>query len=172
MIDKEVTMDKINKWVKNLKMTEHPEGGYYSVEYVSPHRITAEGLDVSFDGTRALSSSIYFLIDEGNVSNFHRLKADEIWYYHDGEPLTIAMITENGEYISYELGLDFEKGQRPQVLVPAGCIFGSYPKSGYSLVSCMVSYAFEFEDFELFDRQDLLNQYPEHKEIIEKLTRG
>jgi len=164
-------MDKLNNWVKKLNMTEHPEGGYYSVEYVSPHKITDEPLDVSFEGTRALASSIYFLIEEGNVSNFHRLKSDEIWYYHDGEPLTIAVIDDKGHYHSLELGLDFEKGQRPQVLVPAGTIFGSYPKSGYSLVSCMVSYAFEFEDFELFSRNDLLNKYPEHEDIIKKLTR-
>lgn len=164
-------MDKMNKWIKKLNMTKHPEGGYYSVEYVSSHKITDESLNVSFDGTRALASSIYFLIEEGNVSNFHRLKSDEIWYYHDGEPLTIAIIDDQGHYSSLELGLDFEKGQRPQVLVPAGAIFGSYTESGYSLVSCMVSYAFEFEDFELFSRDDLLNKYPEHENIIRKLTR-
>ncbi len=158
-------------WVKNLEMSAHPEGGYYSVEYVSPHKISDNELEISFKGQRALASSIYFLIEEGNVSNFHRLTSDEIWYYHDGEPLTVAVITPSGEYISYEIGLDFEKGQRPQVLVPAGSIFGSYPTKDYSLVSCMVSYAFEFEDFELFKRDDLVKMYPEHVEIINKLTR-
>lgn len=171
MIDKEVNMDKKTTWINNLNMQAHPEGGYYSVEYVSPHRITDEALDVSFEGTRALSSSIYFLIDQGNVSNFHRLKSDEIWYYHDGQPLTIAVIDKDGQYKSYQLGLDYTKGQRPQVLVPAGSIFGSYPEKGYSLVSCMVSYAFEFEDFELFTRQELVKLYPNHHEIIKKLTR-
>jgi len=154
-----------------LKMESHPEGGYYSVEYVSPHLITDEELTIDFNGKRALSSSIYFLIDEGNVSNFHRLKADEVWYYHDGEPLTIAAIAPDGTYHSFELGLDIDKNQRPQITIPAGYIFGSYPKKGYSLVSCMVSYAFEFEDFELFSRDELLKTYPQHKEIITKLTR-
>jgi len=170
MIDKEVNMDKKNKWIKNLKMIKHPEGGYYSEEYVSPYKITSECLNIEFNGYRALSSSIYFLIDENNVSNFHRLKSDEIWYYHDGEPLTIAVITKSGDYRSYDLGLDFDKGQRPQILVEAGSIFGSYTKKGFSLVSCMVSYAFDFEDFELFKRETLLKEYPEHEEIIRKLT--
>lgn len=164
-------MKKRDQWINNLNMISHPEGGYYSVEYVSPHKITDKTLKVDFEGERALSSSIYFLIDEGNVSNFHRLKSDEIWYFHDGHPLTIAVISPDGSYSEHELGLDFEKNQRPQILVPAGSIFGSFTKTDYSLVSCMVSYAFEFEDFELFDRKDLLTQYPEHEDIIRKLTR-
>lgn len=164
-------MKNKDKWIDHLNMVSHPEGGYYSVEYISPHLITDQELAIDFKGKRALSSSIYFLIDEDNVSNFHRLKADEIWYFHDGEPLTIAAIAPDGSYHSYELGLDLAKNQRPQIIIPAGYIFGSYPKKGYSLVSCMVSYAFEFEDFELFTREALLKSYPQHKAIIEKLTR-
>ena len=165
-------MKTANYWVKQLNMIAHPEGGYYHVTYNSPYRIDSEMIECEFKGTRALASSIYFLIEEGNVSNFHRLKSDEIWYFHEGEPLTIAMITPDGKYESVQLGLDFEKGERPQIIVPAGTIFGSYPRSGYALVSCMVSYAFEFEDFELFERQTLLEEYPEHTDIITYLTRG
>lgn len=159
------------QWIDYLNMQSHPEGGYYSVTYTSPFHITADAIEEDFEGTRPLSTSIYFLIEEGNVSNFHRLKADEIWYFHDGDPLTIAMIDEAGQYISKDLGLNFHEGQQPQLLVPKHVIFGSYPKKGFSLVSCMVSYGFDFHDFELFKRQELLEQYPEHHEIIMKLTR-
>ncbi|MCH4886102.1 cupin domain-containing protein [Acidaminobacter sp. JC074] len=165
-------MKKADYWIKNLDMVSHPEGGYYHVTYASPHRIEADAINSDFKGSRALASSIYFLIEEGNVSNFHRLKSDEIWYFHEGEPLTIAMIHKDGTYESVRLGLDIEEDERPQIIVPAGTIFGSYPEKGYALVSCMVSYAFEFEDFELFRRQDLLDQYPQHEDIIKRLTRG
>lgn len=164
-------MKNLNYWINALEMTAHPEGGYYKVFYESNHYITDKELVVDFEGTRALSTSIYFLIDEKEVSNFHRLKSDEIWYYHDGQPLTIAVIDKMGVYTSYRLGLNIEAGEKPQVLVPAGSIFGSYSDQGYALVGCMVSYGFNFDDFELFKRTELLNAYPEHEEIIRKLTR-
>lgn len=158
-------------WINQLGMISHPEGGYYKTVYESKHRITDKELTVDFEGTRSLATSIYFLVSEGEVSNFHRLKADEMWYFHDGSPLTIAVITKQGEYITYRLGLDIENGELPQVLVPAGSIFGSYTEAGYSLVGCMVTYGFKFEDFELFNRRDLLTAYPDYEEIINKLTR-
>ena len=82
------------------------------------------------------------------------------------------MITPDGELITQDLGLEIEKGQKPQILVPKGYIFGSaMHNEGYSLVGCMVSPGFTFEDFELFERNDLLKIYPEHEKIIKKLTR-
>lgn len=160
-----------NYWIKALNMAAHVEGGYYSEFYESKHRITDKELVVDFENTRALATSIYFLIDEDEVSNFHRLKSDEIWYYHDGQPLTIAVIDKEGNYSSHQLGLNFEAGERPQILVPAGSIFGSYTEKGYSLVSCMVSYGFEYRDFELFKRSELITAFPQHEKIIRKLTR-
>ncbi|MBN2795699.1 MAG: cupin domain-containing protein [Clostridia bacterium] len=159
-------------WIEKLEMIKHPEGGYYRSFYDCPIKIKAESIGEEFKGERALSSSIYFLIDSEDASNFHRLKADEIWYYHEGAPLTVAVITPEGQLKYHQLGLEFEKGQRPQVLVPAGCIFGSFVEQDYALVSCMVSYGFDYEDFELFERETLLNAYPEHEEIVKKLTRG
>ena len=82
------------------------------------------------------------------------------------------MIDEAGNLTTAQLGLDIASGQRPQFLVPKGCIFGSAMNNpGFSLVGCMVSPGFTFEDFELFDRQTLLNAYPQHRQIIERLTR-
>ncbi len=96
-----------------------------------------------------------------------------MWYYHSGSPLTIYMITPKGELITEQLGLDIEKGEKPQVLVPKNYIFGSAMNNkGYALVGCMVSPGFEFRDFELFERDTLLNLYPKYKETIEKLTRA
>ncbi|MGL4849779.1 MAG: cupin domain-containing protein [Clostridium sp.] len=155
-------MKDSNYYIEKLEMIAHVEGGYYKETVLS---------EDNFNEDKKLYSSIYFLLRTGEVSHFHRLTADEMWYYHDGEALTIYMISPSGELITKQLGLDIEKGESPQVLVPKGYIFGSaMNKEGFSLVGCMVAPAFTFEDFKLFERKELLEMYPEHKEIIEKLT--
>lgn len=157
-------------FIKSLEMTAHPEGGYFKESFVSERTLPPNTLHINEE--RFLWTSIYFLLRTGEVSNFHRLKSDEMWYFHAGEPLTIYMITPNGELIEKQLGLNIEKGEIPQVLVPKDYIFGSAMNNdGFSLVGCMVAPGFNFKDFELFDRKYLLEKYPNYKETIEKLTR-
>ncbi|MDZ5252859.1 cupin domain-containing protein [Clostridium sp. LIBA-8841] len=157
-------------FIKSLDMTSHPEGGYFKESFVSDSKLAPNTLHINEE--RYLWTSIYFLLRTGEVSNFHRLKSDEMWYFHAGEPLTIYMISPEGELIEKQLGLNIEKGESPQVLVPKDYIFGSsMNRKGFSLVGCMVAPGFNFKDFELFEREDLLKKYPKHKEIIEKLTR-
>ena len=155
-------MKSAEYYIRELKMEPHIEGGYFKESFLSLDKIE----------NKNLWSSIYFLLTTDEVSNFHRLKSDEMWYHHDGEALTIYMINPEGKLITKQLGNNIENGEEPQVLVPKGYIFGSaMNKEGYALVGCMVAPAFTYEDFELFDRDYLLNLYPEHKEIIIKLTR-
>ncbi len=144
-------------FIEKLEMTAHVEGGYYKECFVS---------DVG------AWSSIYFLLKQGEVSHFHRLQSDELWYYHAGSSLTIYIIDENGKLTEEQLGIDITKGQVPQVLVPKGTIFGSAQnEEGFSLVGCMVAPAFTFDGFELFERDMLLKKYPVHEDVIMKLTR-
>ncbi|SFD36610.1 cupin domain-containing protein [Clostridium uliginosum] len=159
-------------FVKNLNMIPHPEGGFYKESFVSRENISDRGLNVESEESRKLWSSIYFLLRDGEVSNFHRLKSDEMWYYHSGSSLTIYMINPEGELITEELGLNIEKGEKAQILVPKDYIFGSAMNNeGYALVGCMVFPGFEFKDFELFERDYLVEKYPNHKKVILKLTR-
>ena len=156
-------MQTADEFIQHLELEQHVEGGYYCSSYRSAE---------SFDDKRALWTSIYFLLRTGEVSNFHRLTADEMWYFHAGESLTIYMIDQEGTLTTAQLGLDLAAGQRPQFLVPKGSIFGSaMNQPGFSLVGCMVSPGFTFEDFELFSQESLLELYPEHKEIIVRLSR-
>lgn len=156
-------MKSAEYYINNLNMEKHIEGGYFKESFVSQDEVNKD---------KKLWSSIYFLLETGEVSNFHRLKSDELWYYHDGEALTIYMITPEGELITKKLGENIEKGEAPQVLVEKGCIFGSAMNNdGYALVGCMVSPAFQYDEFELFKRDDLLELYPNYKDIIIKLTR-
>lgn len=161
-------MHTADYFVKQLDMIPHQEGGFYKEVYASEENVSVENINEP----RKLWTSIYFLLRDGEVSNFHRLKSDEMWYYHAGSSLTIYMINPEGELITEQLGLDIENGEKPQVLVPKGYIFGSaMNNSDYALVGCMVAPGFEFKDFELFERNYLLDKYPKFKEIILKLTR-
>lgn len=152
------------EWIKELNLEAHPEGGFYLRTEESEETITRQ------NKTRKLYTSIYFVLTEESPSHFHQLTADEIWYYHDGEPLTVHCIYEDGTYEAVKVGKYTEKGERLHFNVPAGTIFGSTVEKDYSLVSCVVVPGFDFEDFKLFTKEELLKDYPEHEEIITRLT--
>jgi predicted cupin superfamily sugar epimerase len=149
--------------VEKLELLPHPEGGFYKETYRSEHTIP---------GTeRQLMTGIYFLLTSKNVSRFHRIKSDELWFYHAGSPLIVHTLDENG-HTQNHVGLDFQAGQYPQFLVPKNTIFGSsvLNEDSYSLVSCVVAPGFDFEDFELFTKAELLPLFPDHEVIIDRLT--
>ena len=154
-------------YIEHLNMEQHPEGGHFARSYYSD-----EKMNTSENKIRNLYTTIYFCLNCEEVSHLHRLQSDELWFFHDGSSLTVHVILPNGEYKAHQLGLNFEKGETPQVLVPKGAIFGSSvdQDESFSLVGCMVSPGFDFEDFELFTQEELLTLYPQHKEIIEKMA--
>ena len=108
-------MKSAEQWIDELQLESHPEGGFY--------RETIR--EVLKDGRRAPFSSIYFLLTDDNISHFHRIDADEVWYYHAGDSLTIHMINPDGEYTTATLGTDIQNGDVLQYVVPKGTIFAS-----------------------------------------------
>lgn len=166
-------METADIWIKKLRLTPHPEGGYYREIYSSGLVINKHDLPQIYEGDRTLATSIYFLLRSGEISGFHQLKSDEIWYYNCGSPLKITLITTKGELITEKFGANIEKGEKPQVIIPAGTIFGAevIKNNSFTLLSCMVSPGFDFNDFKLFSRKELKEQYPEYIDIIKKLTK-
>ncbi|WP_449538704.1 cupin domain-containing protein [Ferdinandcohnia sp. Marseille-Q9671] len=156
-------------YISKLGLKPHPEGGFYKNTYASDVTIEVEQNRAK---TRNLFTSIYFLLRFEDISHFHRLQSDELWYYHGGSSLTVHIIDENGEYTEAKLGLNLDQGEVPQVLVPKHSIFGSSVKEEdtFSLVGCMVSPGFDFEDFKLFTQDELLKEYPQYDAIIRKLA--
>ncbi|WP_440992441.1 cupin domain-containing protein [Staphylococcus epidermidis] len=149
-----------NDWIDRLELISHPEGGYF--------KETMRG-----DGKgRASFSSIYFLLTQRDISHFHRIDADEVWYYHAGQTLKIHMITPKGEYHTVKLGRDIDCGECLQYCVSKGTIFASTLDSaeGYSLVGCMCQPRFEYEHFELLTQEYLIRQYPQYESIIKRLA--
>jgi len=161
-------------WIDKLSLIPHPEGGYYRETYRSNLSIPEEALPAQFTGRRLVSSTIYFLLEGENFSAFHRLRSDEMWHFYYGGPLVVHTIGEAGSYSAIHVGSDFETGEVLQAVVKAGCWFASRVRDpgSYALVGCTVAPAFEFEDFELAKRSDLIRLYPQHRKLIEQLTRG
>lgn len=167
-------MNKFEKIVSGLGLIPHPEGGFFRETYRSEGEICPENLDPVFNGKRNYSTCIYFLLTSRSFSAFHRIRQDEIWHFYDGSPLKLHMITKTGMHSVSIIGRDFERGEVPQFVVPAGNWFAAEvdDDDGFSLLGCTVSPGFDFEDFELAERKTLLTDFPEHSRIIEKFTRG
>lgn len=159
-------------WINTLHLAPHPEGGYFREVFRSMEKIAREGLPQRFSGERNFLTSIYYLLRKGERSSLHRLKSDELWYFHDGAPLSVYALSEDG-VSRHVLGLDAASGQLPQAVIPAGCWFGAVieGEGGYSLVGCAVAPGFDFADFELASRDAMLARYPHHRSLVEKLTR-
>jgi uncharacterized protein len=140
-------VDQADFYIEHLKMIPHPEGGYYCETFRSPQQAVFSG----FEGPRNYATSIYFLLKAGQTSALHRIKSDEIWYHHDGGPLTIIEIDENEQTQTVQLGKQLHLGETLQHVVKAGRWFGAQlpPGSEFCLVGCQVTPGFDFRDFEL-----------------------
>lgn len=156
-------MSRVDEIRKDLNLIKHPEGGYYSETYHSEIRTE--------DKNGVLMTSIYFLLTSKDVSHFHRIKNDELWFHHEGSSISIHTL-ENGTHKEYILGKMYGKECRPQQLIPGNTIFGStvLEPDSYALVSCVVSPGFDFKDFELFSFETLIQDFPNESEIIKLLT--
>ena len=161
-------------WIRKLELEPHPEGGYYRQTYRAELVLPHAGLPPDFTGPRAVSTAIYFLLEAENFSAFHRLRSDELWHFYAGGALLVHVIEADGHYFKIQLGNDPEGGDVLQSIVKAGCWFASKVKDGksFALVGCTVAPGFDFEDFELAEREELARSYPQHRELIERLTRG
>ncbi|MFO1013081.1 MAG: cupin domain-containing protein [Caulobacteraceae bacterium] len=122
-----------------LDLAPHPEGGWYRQTFA----------DVEIDG-RPASTVIYFLLEAGQVSHWHRIDAVEAWLYHAGAPLTLRLAPLEGGHIdTIVLGPDLDEGQRPQAIVPKGWWQSAVSRGVFTLVTCTVAPGFRFEGFEL-----------------------
>lgn len=161
-------------WIERLHLERHPEGGYFRQTYRCELELAREALPARFSGSRAVSTGIYFLLEGEERSVLHRLRSDEMWHFYAGSGLMVHVIEPAGEYAAIRLGKDPEKGEEFQAVVRAGCWFGAevVDRSSYGLVGCTVAPGFDFEDFELGKRLELVRAYPEHRRLIERLSRG
>lgn len=148
-------------------MIPHPEGGYYKETYRSPDTLQNQNGE-----TRNIGTAIYYLLENEDKSHFHRLGSDELWFFHMGSPVEIFCI-EDQKFVIKLLSNDISNGAKPQWLIPAHTWFAAKVQnsSGFALVSCTVSPGFDFKDFEMAQRNGLLNHFPGLRKEIEFFTR-
>ena len=160
-------------FIQYLHLQPHPEGGYFKETYRANETIAADALPPRFTGVRHFSTAIYYLLQQGDFSHFHRIKSDECWHFYAGNTLLIHVIEKDGKYYSVRLGNNIAVGETFQFVVPAGAWFAAEPApdSAFTLAGCTVAPGFDFNDFEMADRKALSNTYPQHSNIINRLTR-
>ncbi|RAH98155.1 cupin [Acuticoccus sediminis] len=122
-----------------LDLKPHPEGGYYTETYRDAP-----------DGGRGHSTAIYYLLEAGDCSAWHRVNdAAEVWHHYAGAPLALTISPNGHDATSYRLGPDIAAGERPQVVVPAGQWQTAESLGAFTLVGCTVAPGFAFEGFEM-----------------------
>jgi uncharacterized protein len=158
-------------WIERLGLQRHPEGGFFKETYRSPENIQVCGLPLRFPSPRSFSTAIYFLLRSEDQSLFHRIKSDELWHFHCGNSLNIYLF-QHGNLSILRLGSDLDNGDSLQVTIPANCWFGAKVTSpdSYTLASCTVAPGFDFKDFEIGKRVQLLQEFPGQSETITEFT--
>jgi len=155
--------------IDRLQMQPLIEGGYYRETYKSNTPIKVG------DHSRLINSAIYYLLESNDFSCWHRLKSDEIWHYYCGSALTLYEIDTTTKQLSQTLlGNPLELTHaRPQHLVPAETWFAACVNApdSFTLLGCTVAPGFDFADYEIGKRHELLKHYPQHDKIIRQFTR-
>ena len=125
--------------INNLKLTEHPEGGWFKETFQSKE--TSNG--------RSNASLIYYLLKENENSHWHRVTdADEIWLWHLGDPLLLSYSDERSTK-EITLGPDLNNNEKLQAVIPKSIWQKAKSNGAWSLVSCVVAPAFSFDGFEM-----------------------
>jgi predicted cupin superfamily sugar epimerase len=154
--------------IDSLGLSIHPEGGYYKETYRA-----SDTLNNLNGEARNISTAIYYMLEGNDRSHFHRIANDEMWFFHSGTALDIHCIVE-GQLQTIRVGADVSKGEVLQTVIPAYTWFAAQivDLSSYSLLSCVVAPGFDFKDFELANRAELILEYPNLKSIITDFTRS
>jgi predicted cupin superfamily sugar epimerase len=154
--------------IASLGLGPHPEGGFYREIY----RDEATVPHPTKGATRSCVTCIYFLLPAGTFSALHRVAQSEIWHHLEGDKLDLHVIDERGAHAHVVLGKDLAAGERMQQVVHAGAWQAAVPiGDAYVLCGCTVAPGFDFADFELPTRGELVERFPQHRALVERLTR-
>lgn len=148
------------------------EGGYYVETHRSAENIEASALPERYSSAKPHGTAILYLLTPDTRSRLHRLKSDEIYHFYLGDPVELVLIHPSGTIKVLFLGQDIRAGQFVQAVVPAGIWQGAFLLEGgqFALMGTTVAPGFDFTDTELGVRDELLEEYPQHKDLIIGLT--
>lgn len=148
------------------------EGGYFRETYRAPLRYMPHALPPEYGHERSASTAIYYLLAPDTFSAIHRVKSDEVFHFYAGDPVEMLQLWPDGDSRVVELSNDLAPGREPQLVVPAGVWQGCrlIPGGRWALLGCTVAPGFEYADFELANRAELLRDYPDQPDLIAALT--
>lgn len=161
-------MKTAQDWIMQLELQPHPEGGYYREMYRSADSISQSALPSQFTGDRSFATHIFFLLSQGNISAFHRIRSDEMWHHYDGEGLELLVLYQE-KMQTIRLGKDWQAGEQLFYAVPAGAWFAARCIGQYALMGCTVAPGFDFVDFELAEYAVLAPQYPQYAAVLKPM---
>jgi predicted cupin superfamily sugar epimerase len=156
--------------IDTLGLLPHPEGGFYAETFRAPplpHALPGRG-------ERSASTAIYFLLRRDDFSALHVVASDEAWHHYLGDALELHCFASSDRHRMTLLGSALERGERPQHVVSAGELQGARVvpgPHGFVLCGCTVAPGFDFADFRMPTRRELLERMPQHAELIGSLTR-
>lgn len=131
--------------IRELALQPHPEGGHFRETFRDPLSPGEE----KGEAARGASTAIYYLLQGGEVSHWHRVDAAEVWHWYAGAPLELTISEDGREATTHRLGPEVTAGQRPQVVVPSGAWQSARSLGAWTLTGCTVAPAFQFEGFEM-----------------------
>ncbi len=157
--------DETRNLIEAYGLEPHPEGGWFREFHRSGRSV---GPLPGLAGTRPAVTAIYFLLTRGTFSAFHRIRSEEIWIHLAGAPLSVVLLGPDARACRLAAAAD---GGPPALVVPAGTLQAARTEGEHSLAACIVAPGFDYADFEIPPRDDLLRHYPQHADLIRGLTR-
>lgn len=153
-------MNRTEQLIQHFHLQKHPEGGWFSEVFTT---------DFQKNG-RPLAGSIYFLLDQKDLSHFHVIDCDEIWYYHEGCGMRILCLNPDGSLQILKLGMHVDQQEEPMAVIPAGTVFAAenLDDQSYTFVSCATTPQFTYEGFHLCSTEELLEKFPQHESMIRR----
>ncbi|HNV71985.1 MAG TPA: cupin domain-containing protein, partial [Candidatus Ozemobacteraceae bacterium] len=152
--------------IDRLGLKPHPEGGYYAETWRSSEFIAQQHLAPRYSGNRRFGTAIYYFLTSDTFSALHRIESDEIFHFYAGYTVELFQLTETGVGAVHRLGNDLCAGALPQLVVPRGIWQGCrlVQSGSWALLGCTVAPGFEYDDFCLADRHELLERFPQWRD--------
>lgn len=149
------------------------EGGHFRETYRSELSLPAGALPDEYGGDRNVSTAIYYLLTMDTFSAIHIIKSDEVFHFYAGDAVEMLQLWPDGNARVAIIGNDVAAGHEPQLVVPAGVWQGCRLIRGgdWALMGCTVAPGFDYADFALGNRDELIARYPGHAEMIKALTK-
>jgi len=156
--------------IARLRLLPHPEGGSYAETF----RAEMLPFELPERGSRSASTAIYFLLRAGDFSALHVVSSDEVWHHYLGDALELDCFDAAGAHRAVKLGSALGQGERPQHVVKRGELQAARVSAGphgFALCGCTVAPGFDFADFRMPPRAELLEKLPQYRELVMALTR-